>query len=468
VAVAASCLAQPSPDQAFPELVKLAQSGVDEEVVHAYIMDYPNQIHLSASQIVYLKDLGMSQKLISEALSRHRDAPPEQPVDSPEAEPQPRQPAPPSSISLFYEQLKPFGTWLQIDGGWYWQPHAGEANPDWRPYGNSGHWANTDWGWTWVSDYSWGWAPFHYGRWLHHHRFGWIWLPDTVWGPAWVVWRCNDDYFGWAPLPPRTRFVPGVGFYYRESPVGVEFDFGLPENDFCFVESRHFADHDLWEHREPGARMHGVFYKTRIIKQYDSDDQKRIINRGPSMEIVTRAVPHPVPRITITDLPAPPGLHARPGAPDRVEIYRPAIMPKPGVTPPRVAPAPLPFPLPTPGAGVSVSREREARAAEEAAKVHRDHAAQAAQEEQRFRREARAEQDPRRREPLRMSAEEQRKKADMDRKKAEQAEQFRKSLQKDKEMKANIDNNDAKKREEQKQEQQEQQEQQRQRDQHHQ
>jgi hypothetical protein len=63
----------------------------------------------------------------------------------------------------------------------------------------------TEYGWTWVSDWDWGWAPFHYGRWLTIGGYGWCWVPGTIWGPAWVSWRYGGGYAGWAPLPP-----PGV------------------------------------------------------------------------------------------------------------------------------------------------------------------------------------------------------------------------------------------------------------------
>ena len=91
-----------------------------------------------------------------------------------------------------------------------------------------------------MSDYSWGWAAFHYGRWFHHERFGWCWTPDTVWGPSWVTWRYSVDYCGWAPLPPFTVFVSGIGFIYRGAAVGVGFDFGLGAGFFTFVPDQRF------------------------------------------------------------------------------------------------------------------------------------------------------------------------------------------------------------------------------------
>src|SRR6266496_1683468 len=37
-------------------------------------------------------------------------------------------------------------------------------------------------------------------------RYGWVWIPGTVWAPAWVTWTYNDNYVGWAPLPPSIVF----------------------------------------------------------------------------------------------------------------------------------------------------------------------------------------------------------------------------------------------------------------------
>ena len=68
--------------------------------------------------------------------------------------------------------------------------------PGWAPY-QSGHWAYVaPWGYTWVDDSPWGFAPFHYGRWVWLHG-GWGWIPPprggptyvpTVYAPALVAW----------------------------------------------------------------------------------------------------------------------------------------------------------------------------------------------------------------------------------------------------------------------------------------
>jgi len=63
-------------------------------------------------------------------------------------------------------------------------PSTATVGVDFAPYASGGHFVMSDYGWTWASDYDWGWAPFHYGRWLVVGGHGWCWLPGTVWGPA--------------------------------------------------------------------------------------------------------------------------------------------------------------------------------------------------------------------------------------------------------------------------------------------
>ncbi len=92
------------------------------------------------------------------------------------------------------------GTWIQTDAyGYVWQPTIND--PDWAPY-TEGHWVYSDAGWTWASDESFGWATYHYGRWVNLNGIGWCWVPGYTWAPAWVSWRYGDGYCGWAPLPP--------------------------------------------------------------------------------------------------------------------------------------------------------------------------------------------------------------------------------------------------------------------------
>jgi hypothetical protein len=128
----------------------------------------------------------------------------------------------PVSFQTFYDSLASQGSWIQTDAyGYVWQPSVND--PDWAPYTN-GHWIYTEDGWTWVSDEPWGWATYHYGRWVNLEGTGWCWVPGYTWGPAWVSWRYGDGYCGWAPLPPDS--LVGVDYADGENDSGDGFHIG--------------------------------------------------------------------------------------------------------------------------------------------------------------------------------------------------------------------------------------------------
>jgi hypothetical protein len=126
------------------------------------------------------------------------------------------------------EDLDRYGAWEQTtEYGAIWTPRVVVSG--WAPY-RMGHWAwVSPWGWTWVDDAPWGFAPFHYGRWVHY-RNNWCWAPGRyvarpVYAPALVAWVGGSHgsvsisvgrspTVGWFPLAPREIYVPG----YRVSP----------------------------------------------------------------------------------------------------------------------------------------------------------------------------------------------------------------------------------------------------------
>ena len=131
-----------------------------------------------------------------------------------------------------YEDLDANGDWRpEPEYGAIWVPRR--VPVDWAPY-RYGHWAWIEpWGWTWVDDASWGFAPFHYGRWIFlAGNWGWVPGPRTVrpvYAPALVAWvggpRLNLSVsvgggrggVAWFPLGPREVYFPG----YRASPAYV-------------------------------------------------------------------------------------------------------------------------------------------------------------------------------------------------------------------------------------------------------
>ncbi|SOD19799.1 DUF6600 domain-containing protein [Pedobacter xixiisoli] len=117
------------------------------------------------------------------------------------------------SLQTFYDELSPYGTWINDpEYGYVWRPDVDQA--DFRPYYSNGRWAMTEYGNTWVSNYDWGWAPFHYGRWMYNRYNNWVWLPDTTWGPAWVDWRSGGGQYGWAPMGPSINININIGRRY--------------------------------------------------------------------------------------------------------------------------------------------------------------------------------------------------------------------------------------------------------------
>jgi FecR protein len=97
-----------------------------------------------------------------------------------------------------------YGSYQDIPGyGESWQP-AG-VGPDWNPYDNGAWSYYPDWGWTFVSAYPWGWAPFFYGDWCFVNGRGWWWHS----GP----WHGGGHDHGGGHGPGGGPHGPGGGFH---------------------------------------------------------------------------------------------------------------------------------------------------------------------------------------------------------------------------------------------------------------
>jgi hypothetical protein len=151
----------------------------------------------------------------------------------------------------FDEALSPYGEWTDVDGTRAWRPSAAVVGEDFQPYATNGQWVSSDYGWYFQSDYPWGWAPFHYGRWALDPNYGWIWIPGSVWAPAWVDWRIGGGYIGWAPLPP-------IGWSVVVQPL---------RPFWCFVPVAHFAGNNFWSHRLPVENIHYAYDASAPVHQ---------------------------------------------------------------------------------------------------------------------------------------------------------------------------------------------------------
>lgn len=204
------------------------------------------------------------------------------------------------SIDVFYNELSPYGYWENDPNyGEIWFP---SVERDFRPYSTNGYWTMTQYGNTWVSHYPWGWAPFHYGRWVYTSYRGWGWIPGYEWGPAWVEWRSGNGYYGWAPMAPRWS---------------VNVSIGLPINLWIFAPSRYIYDRHWYRHSH--YNRPNIYNNTTII------NNTYIVNNnhyygGPSRRDIERSTGR---RVTVRNV----EISERPGTTrvDRnsVSIYRP-------------------------------------------------------------------------------------------------------------------------------------------------
>lgn len=171
------------------------------------------------------------------------------------------------SIEVFYNELQPYGDWIYDPAyGDVWVPHV---NSDFRPYYTNGYWVNTDMGNMWMSDFNWGWAAFHYGRWTFKSQYGWVWVPGTTWAPAWVTWRQGGGYYGWAPMGPG---------------VSISFTFGagymVPDNYWTFIPYHNLYAHDFYRYYTPHNTTN-IIYNTTVINNTYVDGGNTYV-AGPS------------------------------------------------------------------------------------------------------------------------------------------------------------------------------------------
>jgi hypothetical protein len=121
-----------------------------------------------------------------------------------------------------YSDLDEYGTWRNVESyGNVWFPTTVAVG--WVPY-RTGHWGWIDpWGWTWIDEAPWGFAPFHYGRWAFVSS-RWCWVPGPIavrpiYAPALVAFIGGGGFslsistgpvtgIGWFPLGPGDVYRP--------------------------------------------------------------------------------------------------------------------------------------------------------------------------------------------------------------------------------------------------------------------
>lgn len=212
------------------------------------------------------------------------------------------------TFSVFHDNLAPYGRWET-------HPRYGQiwiANqPGFIPYRTGGHWVYTDDGWTWVSDYDWGWAPFHYGRWDYDEAYGgYYWVPDYEWGPAWVSWRSDNEAYGWAPLRPGIN----IG-------VGISFGSDIPADRWTFVPNRYIASPQINNYYIDRSRNVTIINRTTIINNVHNNNTHVAVIGGPRRTDVQRYTHTNINTYRVAN-------NSRPGTVvnrNTVNIYRPVV-----------------------------------------------------------------------------------------------------------------------------------------------
>lgn len=209
----------------------------------------------------------------------------------------------PLAYQQFESALAAYGSWIDDSSfGRVWSPARAIVGDDFSPYFTNGHWVLTEYGWTWESGWDWGWAPFHYGRWIVRGDDQWFWVPGTIWAPAWVAWRNGRSYAAWAPLPPRG--VPLARPIGRRSPWRMARNRRL---DTAAVE--YVAPRDI----------PALFGRTTAVSNTRTlvmNDVSARVTVGPDASTcgkgrrldplpLATAAPHSVPRLTIVPHPGP-------------------------------------------------------------------------------------------------------------------------------------------------------------------
>ena len=213
----------------------------------------------------------------------------------------------------FYDQLSPYGQWINYPGyGYCWVPN--QVPGDFSPYMTAGHWVYTDYGMTWVSDYAWGWGPFHYGRWFMDDSYGWMWVPGYDWGPSWCMWGEYGGYYCWAPFGPGVIISP----HYRPDP-----------RYWHFVDHGHIMDPHIDHYGVKSEVVAGGFHGNVAdlnnhisFNTHAGTYNQGVFFSGPKAEEIQHYTGHPVTKVAINNSAKAGATHVEG---NQLNIYRPAI-----------------------------------------------------------------------------------------------------------------------------------------------
>jgi hypothetical protein len=262
------------------------------------------------------------------------------------------------SFSLFYNSLSPYGSWVPVNGyGYGWYP--AQAGPGWQPY-QDGQWVWSDQGWTWISAEPWGWATYHYGRWVFDSYYGWTWIPGTTWAPAYVSWYQSPGYVGWSPLPPDNNFFLEIGISFVDYNYGYnggyyggydgyyggnnghhhkhkkghyyDNDYYAPGDHCVFVPEDKFNNHNAKLVALDGEKNLTVMRNVKNVTNIKTENNK-IYNYGPDKSVIERAVKGKLEPVKLVDTDLSTLRAGRNIDKNNYKVFRPSIEKKPDETP---------------------------------------------------------------------------------------------------------------------------------------
>ena len=182
------------------------------------------------------------------------------------------------SIGYFYTELSPYGKWIEIDHGVVvWRPANSFSR--WSPY-SSGTWVWTNYGWYWDSYEPFGHVVYHYGRWYFDDYYGWLWLPDYVWAPAWVEWRYDDFYIGWAPMHPYATYSISFGIRFTKS-------YYVKYSNWHYVRYAHFFNPNVNNYFIADNVKYRIHSNTKYRSNYEYRNSG-VYNRGIDPSVIER------------------------------------------------------------------------------------------------------------------------------------------------------------------------------------
>lgn len=253
-----------------------------------------------------------------------------------------------------YEDLNAYGSWSNDSRyGHVWSPRS--VPSDWQPY-RTGHWSYVrPWGWTWIDDQPWGYAPYHYGRWANSNG-RWVWVPPQrevkpVYAPALVAFiggielalslgNANDGPVGWFPLGPRETYVP---------PYTANRDYYNRINRSAQIQQSELDDR--WQrtqrHEPPAAGPANARMNQRFATVVPA---QAFVRSQPVARAVLKIAPEKIAAAPVALVSAPPAPAASLATPARAQAPTPTPAPSPNPTP---APAPATSPAPAPAPATS-------------------------------------------------------------------------------------------------------------------